>query len=452
VYELVNPSVVNINVAGQLSGGNDFLPEDHPEFFAQGLGSGFVWDTEGHIVTNNHVVANAELIEVSFSDGVSIPAEIVGTDPDSDLAVLKVDMPEDRLRPVQVTDTDSVNVGQLAIAIGNPFGLDGTMTVGIVSAIGRSLPVGVGLSTYSIPDIIQTDAPINPGNSGGVLVDAEGRLIGVTTAIESPVEANAGIGFAVPSDIVSKVVPALIDRGSYQHPWLGIMGRTLNPAQAEAMGLDSNQRGALVVGLVEGGPSEQAGLMPSQNTTTIRGIEVEVGGDVIIAIDGEPVNGIDEVISYLSRNTEVGQTITLTVLRDGDETGVEVTLGARPSQSEQLLEENQAPLIPLATPEPAGGLWIGIQGGTITPEFAEAAGLPAGTQGVIIESIVPEGPADEAGLRSGDIITAMDGRTVETIEELRDSIQAGEDGQEVTLTVLRNGEEIEIQAVLETAP
>jgi 2-alkenal reductase len=187
----------------------------------QGLGSGFVWDTHGNIITNNHVVEGAEKIEVTFSDETVVTAELVGADPDSDLAVIRVDLPAGQLQSVQMGDSETLRVGQLAIAIGNPFGLEGTMTVGIVSALGRSLPASDGLTggpVYSIPNVIQTDAPINPGNSGGVLLNDVGEVIGVTAAIESPVRANAGIGFVIPSSIVNQVVPELIENGSFAHP------------------------------------------------------------------------------------------------------------------------------------------------------------------------------------------------------------------------------------------
>ena len=198
--------------------------------YQSALGSGFVWDQNGDIVTNNHVVSGADKIEVTFSDGTIVPATLVGADPDSDLAVIKVDVPADKLHPVQLGDSSAVKVGQLAIAIGNPFGLEGTMTTGIISAVGRSLPANDNSTqSYTIPDVIQTDAPINPGNSGGVLVDVQGQVLGVTSAIESPVRASAGVGFAIPSAIVNNVVPALIKDGKYVHSWLGISGTTLVP-------------------------------------------------------------------------------------------------------------------------------------------------------------------------------------------------------------------------------
>ena len=267
IYTQVSPSVVNIRVVQkqevmfpilpEIPGFPGFsfpFPQGPQEYYSKGLGSGFVWDKEGHIVTNNHVVAGADRISVTFHDGTTVSGKIVGTDADSDLAVIRIDMPQDELQPVELADSTRLRVGQLAVAIGNPYGLEGTMTVGFISALGRLLPIysESSGSRYSIPDVIQTDAPINPGNSGGVLVDCNGRVIGVTSAIISSSGANAGIGFAVPSAIVKKVVPNLIENGYYEHPWLGISGISLSPELAEAMKLEPAQRGALVVDVVPG--------------------------------------------------------------------------------------------------------------------------------------------------------------------------------------------------------
>jgi serine protease Do len=215
----------------------------------------------------------------------------VATDPESDPAVAQVDLPADRLRPVQLADSTQVKVGQLATAFGNPFGLQSTMTVGFVSALGRVLPVdpdGEHGPSYTLADILQTDAPLNPGNSGGVLVDDAGRVIGVTSAIASPAGASAGIGFAIPSAVVQKVVPALIQTGHYEHPWLGVSGTSLTPELATAMGLTPEQRGALVVHVVPGGPADRAGLRGSDRQVTIEDEQVRPGGDVIVALDGAP--------------------------------------------------------------------------------------------------------------------------------------------------------------------
>jgi len=350
IYDQVNPSVVNIQVTVQSSGQSGRMPSfpgmpslpqgETPE--QEALGSGFVWDTDGHIVTNNHVVEDATEVTVTFYDGTTVPAEVVGTDVNSDLAVIKVDVPADQLRPVEVADSTDIQVGRLAVAIGNPYGLEGTMTVGFVSALGRSLAVDAynTAGSYTIPDIIQTDAPINPGNSGGVLLDDQGRLIGVPTAIESTTGTNSGIGFAVPSAIVQKIVPALIDGGAVQYPWLGITGTTLTADLAEAMDLGRDQRGALVIEVTNGGPAEKAGLRGSDMQANLDGEQAEVGGDVIVAIEGQPVSEFDDLVSYLVGSASVGDEVTLTILRDGKEQTVEVTLGARPvTQTQGSLDQ-----------------------------------------------------------------------------------------------------------------
>jgi 2-alkenal reductase len=341
IYQQVNPSVVNIQVVEQSSGfsfGGGFGFNNTQNVPQQALGSGFVWDTAGHIVTNNHVVSGAASIMVTFSDGTVASAKLVGADPNSDLAVIKVDVPASQLVPVKLTDSTQVKVGQLAIAIGNPFGLQGTMTQGIISGLSRSLPVGLDSPnagqgpTYAIPDIIQTDAAINPGNSGGVLVDDQGDLMGVTAAIASSAGSNSGVGFVIPSAIVEKVVPSLIKSGTYQHPWLGISGTTLTPDLAQAMNLPQNQQGALIVDVTQNGPAASAGLQGSTRTAAINGQQTPTGGDVITAINGQPVKSFEDMASYVFGNTQVGQTITVTILRDGTERQVKLTLGVLPTQ------------------------------------------------------------------------------------------------------------------------
>jgi 2-alkenal reductase len=346
IYERVSPSVVNIRVIQkqevmfptlpEIPGFPFFnlpVPQGPQEYYSEGLGSGFVWDKDGYIVTNNHVVAGADRISVTFQDGTTVSGTLIGSDPDSDLAVVKVEISTDNLQPVQVADSTQLKVGQLAVAIGNPFGLQGTMTVGFISALGRLLPIdseSSGGSSYSVPDVIQTDAPINPGNSGGVLVDRDGRFIGVTTAIISSSGANAGIGFAIPSVIVQRIVPVLIRDGHYEHSWLGISGLSLSPDIAEAMELKPEQRGTLIIDVIPGSPAEKAGLHGSDREVNIDGDKIRVGGDVIIAIDGQPVKTFDDLVTYLARSTEIGQSVTLGILSQGKEKQVKVTLAARP--------------------------------------------------------------------------------------------------------------------------
>jgi serine protease Do len=471
IYAQVNPSVVNIQVAKVQEVANLPIPEI-PGFpfrsptpqgpqTQRGLGSGFVWDKDGHIVTNNHVVEGADEITVLFADGTSAPGEIAGTDPDSDLAVVKVDLPADRLRPVQVADSTQVKVGELVVAIGNPFGLEGTMTVGFVSALGRSLPVqsaDIQGARYTIPDVIQTDAPINPGNSGGVLVDDQGRVIGVTAAIESPVQANAGIGFAIPSAIVQQVVPALIESGYYEHPWLGISGTSLTTELNKVAGLDPDQRGVLVGSVTSGSPADKGGLRGSDRQAEIEGQQVSVGGDVIVAIDEQAVKDFDDLVTYLVRKTTVGQTITLTVLRDGNEVSIQIVLAARPKQEAQQGQPEGSTV---------GGAWLGILGLSVTSEVAQAMNLDPEQQGVLVEQVVRGSPADQADLRGssesvvlsgqrlqvgGDVIVAWDKDPVATQEDLVALLQQAQPGQKITLTLLREGEEIEVAVTLAARP
>lgn len=335
VYARVNPSVVYIEVVTNIArSANSFgAPAQGVE---TGVGSGFVWDSNGHIVTNNHVVENASQIQVTFSDGTTVEAELVGSDARSDLAVLKVEAPASLLVPIALVDSDMVQVGQMAIAIGSPFGLSGTMTSGIISGLARSLPVDLESAStatqarYSIPDIIQTDAAINPGNSGGVLVDDQGGLIGVTTAIESETGTNSGIGFVIPADIVSRIVPVLIETGSYTHPYLGISGISLTPDLAQAMDLPAGQQGALVMTVSSGGPAAQAGIQGGQQVVALNGEQLPLGGDVITAIDGTPIQEFNELISYLFNETDAGQTVQLTILRNGQEMDIALKLGSLP--------------------------------------------------------------------------------------------------------------------------
>ncbi len=323
IYERVNPAVVNVDVAAS-------TPGDLTDY---GSGSGFVIDSEGHIVTNNHVVENAEEMRVTFADGTVAQAELVARDVDSDLAVIKVDMDPERLVPLELGDSSSLRVGQRVIAIGNPWDLGGTMTVGIISALGRTLPsrITADFGIYSIPDLIQTDAAINPGNSGGPLVDSRGRVVGVNTAIRSEGLYNSGVGFAVPVDIVKRVVPALISEGRYRYPYLGISANSeVTVADlAEALNLPV-QRGVLIAEARPGWPAYAAGLRGGSDIIDFFGVQVLVGGDIILAIDGYALRDFDDLIAYLVRETSVGQEVTVTVLRGDENLEIPVTLEERP--------------------------------------------------------------------------------------------------------------------------
>lgn len=316
-----------------------FDPEDLQQMPSSGQGSGFVYDMEGHIVTNNHVVEGAVEITVIFADGTEAPATIVGTDPGSDLAVIQVDVDAAQLVPVPIGDSDTLEVGQLVATIGNPFGLDGSMSTGIVAGLGRTLPgaAAPGGASFNIPNIIQTDAVINPGNSGGPLLNLDGEVIGVNTAIQTDpsgyglTPSFGGVGYAVPADIVQQVVPQLIETGEVAHPWMGISGGELNSDLAEAMGLDAGQRGVLIQEVLEDGPAAKAGLRGSNGTTTISGFDVPIGGDVIVQIDDQPINQFEDLLGYIVTRASVGQTVTLQIIRDGELMDLELTLEARPS-------------------------------------------------------------------------------------------------------------------------
>jgi S1-C subfamily serine protease len=338
VYRKVSPSVVYIQVEQSGSGSTGITPRSQipgfpnqpPSGVQVASGSGFVLDKEGHIVTNNHVVDGATKVEVTFIDGTTVHAKVVGTDPSSDLAVIQVDVKSSLLQPVELGDSSALVVGEQVFALGNPFGLDWTLTSGIVSAVGRTIQSGT--SNYSIPEVVQTDAAINPGNSGGPLLDHNGRVIGVNAQIVSQSNSSSGVGFAIPVSIVKRVAPALIKDGHYTYAWLGISGTSLTLDLNEAMNLSADQRGVLVQDVTQGGPAEKAGVQTGQNQATVNGRQVTTGGDVIIAADGQPVTGMDDVIDYLFNNKQPGDKMTLTVLRDGQQEDIQLTLGERPKQ------------------------------------------------------------------------------------------------------------------------
>jgi 2-alkenal reductase len=325
LYARVSPSVVNINVIGAEV--PSFPESPFPEeFFQRGLGSGFVIDTDGHIVTNNHVVEGARRIQVRFSDDTEAEAEVVGTDPHTDLAVIKVDVPAAMLHPVKLGDSDTLRVGQRAIAIGNPFGFERTVTTGIISAVGRVLRQ---VSGFSLPNLIQTDAAINPGNSGGPLLDSRGKVIGINTIIFTRNGFSSGVGLAVPVNTVKRVVPELIENGHFAHPWLGIRGYSINAELAEVLDLPVD-RGVLVGEVIRDGPSAHAGLRGGQREVLIEGFvePISAGGDIIVAINDTEIRSMDDLITYLE-STVVGQEVELTIIRDGDEKRLPVELDER---------------------------------------------------------------------------------------------------------------------------
>jgi 2-alkenal reductase len=322
LYQQVEPGVVSIKVASDIGSGQ---------------GSGFVFDTLGHIVTNYHVVEGATYLEVDFPSGVKVRGEVVGTDLDSDLAVIKVDLPEDQLHPLALGDSDALQVGQTVVAIGNPFGLSGTMTMGIVSAKGRTLEsfrTTADGNAFSAGDIIQTDAAINPGNSGGPLLNLRGEVVGINRAIQTSnptidgSATNTGIGFAVSINIIKRVVPVLIADGHYDYPYLGISSMSeISLMEQEALGLPQST-GAYILEVVTGSPADDAGLIAGTKPTSIQGLLG--GGDLITAIDGRPVRVFGDLLAYLMSNKSPGDTVVLTILRNNETKEVTVTLGKRP--------------------------------------------------------------------------------------------------------------------------
>ena len=521
LFERVEKSVVQVTTTS----GSDQL-----DLFRSGIGSGFVYNNDGLIVTNYHVIAPSVLssesvrgetnngvdINVAFEDGTIYPATLVGADRFSDIAI--IDVPEDardRLVPLPVGNSSELRVGQQVVAIGNPFGLSGSMTEGIVSGLGRlipsseeeqvpPLPDGIpvpppqdpsipGLpqqppgdepppslpptnpdeelretqrrGSFSIPDVIQTDAPINPGNSGGPLLDLRGEVIGMNTAIFSSTGESAGVGFAIPSNTLKKVVPALISSGMYQHPWLGISGTDVTPEIAEAVGLEE-AKGFLVTDITSESPADRAGIRGGYKIDNIDGREIALGGDIIIAIDNNTVRKIDDILSYLEREKNVGDQVRLTVLREGNITQTfPTTLAARPgsvslqqsSPQEQQQQQNQG--------KPA---WLGISGISLTPEVSQAIGLTPDTRGFLVIEVAAGGPADKAGIRGGykieningreialggDIIVGIDNTTVTSLENiltyLSNEKQAGD---KALLNIIRDGRSSQINVTLGEIP
>lgn len=315
IYNLTKPSVVSIRVKIKTPLGTSVSE-----------GTGFIYDREGHIITNNHVVESEGKITVRFEDGTVVNAELVGRDPYSDLAVIKVNVPKNMLHPLPLGNSSNLVVGEPVYAVGNPFGLSGSITEGIVSQLGRQLTTKGG---YLIVDVIQIDAAINPGNSGGPLLNRFGEVVGVNTAIYSYTGTFSGVGFAIPSNLVRKVAPSLIEKGYYEHPWIGISGLDVTPEIAEAMGL-KEARGFLVTSVMDGSPAEKAGIRGGEEMMVIEGEEIPIGGDVIIGIDGNEVRGIGDILVYIERYKNVGDEIILSIIREGREITVSLILGARP--------------------------------------------------------------------------------------------------------------------------
>ncbi len=436
VAEQVSPSVVSIRVAKKqkikmMRRGNPFgrdlpfhfgpfgspfgMPDDEEDDGSggggeerqgpvqRGSGSGVVIDTKGYILTNNHVVGDADDIKVQFIDGKELPAKIVGTDSKSDLAVIRVETKDYALKAAKLGDSEKLLVGEWVMAIGNPFGLDHTVTVGVISAKGRS---GIGENRSNFQDFLQTDASINPGNSGGPLVNLAGEVIGINTAILGP-GGNIGIGFAVPSDMAKPIVSELLTSGKVHRPYLGISMQPYEPDLAKAMG--GPERGALVQGLSSGGPAEKAGIRR---------------GDIITKVDGKPIiNSRDVQRQVLTHR--VGDSVSLELWRDGKLLTLSTKTGELPS-------EDSAPTASAPDDASAARAKLGLSMQSLTPQLAERLGLKNG-QGVVVSGIKPGSPASEAGLQRGDVIAEVDRHPVKTVDEANKLLGAPRPGGHVLL-------------------
>lgn len=469
LYDKVEHSVVQVTQDSNLPG-------------ASRLGSGFVYDKEGHIVTNYHVVAGDTInkeFDVTFTDGTGYKATVIGVDPFAEIAVLRIDVENntdviEKLEPLPIGNFSEVDVGQRVAAIGNPFGLSASITEGIVSGLGRVLPalpsensqrsIVEDTPAFSIPDIIQTDAAINPGNSGGPLLNMKGEVIGINTAIFSATGVYSGVGFAIPSYLIQKVVPSIIATGEYQHPYLGVSGTDINSDIAEMMNLQ-NTTGFLVIQVTSGSPAERAGIRGGSILTEIDGREIELGGDVIIGIDDKSIRKIDDLLSYLDREKKVGENVTLTVIRNGQVQEIELTLAARPNSTiidtaltQEIQDDNNPSL--------------GITGINVTPEIARQMNIPSsvingGEKGFLVIDVLRNGSAEEAGIRGGyitsninrnqielggDIILEIENITIGSVEDIRKVLSTKQVGDSVQLTVYRDNDTVEIPVILKAGP
>ncbi len=436
--------------------------ETTSELLGARLGSGFVYDTNGHVITNNHVTAGGKNLHITFSDGTIYTGKVVGSDPHSDLAVLLIDdVPKTKLFPLKLGNSSNLIVGETVAAVGNPFGLSGSLTEGIVSGLGRLLPstpvpstpenifgTDSRVASFSIPDIIQTDAAINPGNSGGPLLNLNGEVIGINSAIFSNTGVYAGVGFAIPSNTLKKVIPELMKNGSYQHPWLGITGVDVTPDIAQKMNL-TEARGFLVIDVNSNGPADKAGIRGGDKIDTIEGREVELGGDIILAIDGNPVRKIDDILSHLEREKSVGDNISLTIIRDGTVQEKTTLLQARPD-SETLISSSQHPS-------------LGITGIDVTPDIAQKMNLTE-ARGFLVIDVNSNGPADKAGVRGGyiveiinntqyrlggDVIVGIDNKTINSVSDITNYLMNKKEGDIVKLQIFRDNEMVNVPVNLE---
>ncbi len=460
LFNKVKNSVVQITVTSQSPLGS-------------GLGSGFVYDKIGHIITNNHVVTaggsssniSSANVSVTFQNGKIYRAKVVGTDPFSDIAVLQLEnLNNESLVPLVFDDSSKLQIGDHVVAIGNPFGLSGSMTEGIVSGLGRLIPASQGpefpdlnpnqqfvpapQASFSIPEIIQTDAAINPGNSGGPLLNLRGEVAGMNTAIFSTTGVYSGIGFAIPSNTIKKIVPVLISDHSFKHPWIGISGTDVTPDIAAALKLNQS-KGFLVIDVTPGSPAAKGGIRGGNKQIEINGRPIKLGGDIITSVDNQSVSKIDDILVYLEEHKKIGDTVNITVLRDGKVQIMPLVLGERPTGS-----LNQQP-------------WIGISGIDVTPQIASLMNLNR-SSGVLVVGVVADSPADKAGLRGGyiirdingtqvqlggDVITKADNQTVSNLSQLTSYVLSNKTvGDKLTLGIIRDGQSKEITLTLASKP
>jgi serine protease Do len=377
-----------------------FGPMPRRPFRQKSLGSGFVIDDHGTILTNNHVIEDAEQIVVKLADGVEQKAKVLGRDSKTDIALLRVESAS-KVKPMRLGDSDRLEVGEWVMAIGNPFGLENTVTAGIVSAKGRY----IGTGPYD--SFIQTDASINPGNSGGPLINLRGEVVGINTAIFSRTGGNIGIGFAIPINLAKELIPQLESKGKVTRGWLGVLIQKVTPEIAESLGL-KEPSGALVADVMKDGPAKEAGIQV---------------GDVIVEFDGRPVKESNELPLLVAR-TAVGKKVSVTVLRGGQTKHLEVTVG-------ELKEEEVAAAGPAETEE------LGLTVQNLTPEIAQSLGLDPKTEGVVVSEVEPGSAADEAQLRRGDVILEVNRKPVKSAEAFRKAIRETEKGKSVLLLVRR---------------
>lgn len=457
IFNKTENSVVQITSTSPIS--NSLVLRNGEQIPQNGvaLGSGFVYDQDGHILTNSHVISDPNSVEVTFVDGDSYSAKIIGQDPFSDIAVLRItdDGFQKQIPPLKAANSSALQVGEQVIAIGNPFGLSGTLTSGVISQMGRVLPNDI--TGYSISNIIQTDAAINPGNSGGPLLNTKGELVGVNTAIFSNTGVYSGVGFAIPSNMVQKVVSSLLKNGSYEHPYMGISGITVSPEISNATHLNDT-KGILVVDITADSPADKAGIRGGDVLTAVDGQDIRLGGDVIVAVDNQSVRAMEDLLSYLEEQKAVGDNIELSVIRDGKTQHIDMILAARPNQeAENMFQPNMESKQQQHRPA------LGINGINMTSELAELMNLTQSQKGFLIEDIISGGPADKAGIRGGykianingsefklggDIVVGIDEVDVSTIQDIQLYLDTKEVGDSVQIRVLRDSQEITVPLTL----